>query len=166
MICFLTAVCLRNENERLRAELRADVADSAQTELRNFERLKQPYAAQIRQLEHKVQELSVAVADLKAERDRYASPRCSHDLICFRLHGILTLRCRAVQEAEFAERRAKAVLEQVDNRQTQEHEAVVLVSLSRVQERTHPLLIGCHHDGTDVCVDVRLAAWERATNSD
>lgn len=66
----LTSAYLRNENERLRAELRADVADSAQTELRNFERLKQPYAAQIRQLEHKVQELSVAIVDLKAERDR------------------------------------------------------------------------------------------------
>lgn len=97
----------RNENERLRAELRADVADSAQTELRNFERLKQPYAAQTRQLEHKVQELSVAIVDLKAERDR------------------------AVQEAEFANRRAKAVLEQVDNRQTQEHEVVVQLGKER-----------------------------------
>jgi hypothetical protein len=66
----LTYAWLSRENEQLRAELREEVADSAQTELRNFERLKQPYAAQIRQLEQKLQELSVAIVDLKAERDR------------------------------------------------------------------------------------------------
>lgn len=39
--------CSRRENEQLRAEKRAEVADSAQTEFRNFDRLKQQYTAQV-----------------------------------------------------------------------------------------------------------------------